>query len=114
MCHVIYMQAYISLYYNNPFRYHDYVFKYINKSTSGYTHMCHRNKHGCGRKNRHHCETYVIGPTSRPYRPKSTHRTQNICVTFVQRRPNVFTLSQHCTNVIQMFCVYWVFTQSCQ
>ena len=56
-------------------------------------------------------------------------QTQNICITFVQRRPNVFecytsvlylvvlhlynvaptssTLVQHCTNVILMFCVYW-------
>ena len=41
MCYVIYMQAYISLYYTNTLRYHDYVFKYINKSTSGYTRMCH-------------------------------------------------------------------------
>ena len=26
-----------------------------------------------------------------------SQQTQNICITFVQ----------HCTNVIQMFCVYW-------
>ena len=31
----------------------------------------------------------------------TSQQAQNICITFVQRRPNV----QHCTNVIQMFCV---------
>ena len=40
---------------------------------------------------------------------------QSICIAFVQRRPNVFDVTackmaerdvQHCTNVIQMFCVY--------
>ena len=31
-----------------------------------------------------------------------------MCITFVQRRLNVFDVVQHCINVIQMFCVYWV------
>ena len=35
-----------------------------------------------------------------------TRRTQNMCITLVQRRPTSSTLVQHCTNVIQMFCVY--------
>ena len=35
--------------------------------------------------------------------------TQNICITFVQRRPIVFDVFfQHFTNVIKMFCVYLV------
>ena len=33
-----------------------------------------------------------------------TEQTQKIYITFVQR--------QHCTNVIQMFCVYWVHLSS--
>ena len=52
-----------------------------------------------------------------------TQQTQNICITFcttsaqrLRRWSNivqmlykcfVFTLVQHCTNAIQMFCVYW-------
>ena len=40
---------------------------------------------------------------------KATRRhfqqTQNICITFIQRRPNVFDVRQHCIIVIQMFCV---------
>ena len=40
-----------------------------------------------------------------------TQQTQNICITFVQRRPTTSTLVQHCTNVIQMFCVCWVWSQ---
>ena len=32
-----------------------------------------------------------------------SQQVHNICIAFVQRRPNV----QHCTNVIQMFCVCW-------
>ena len=46
-------------------------------------------------------------------------KTQNICITFIQRRPNVFdvgptlysTLGQHCINVIQIFCVCWAIDQ---
>ena len=35
--------------------------------------------------------------------------TRPFCITFIQRRPNVFdVVYQHCINVIQMFCVYWV------
>ena len=36
-----------------------------------------------------------------------TQQTQNICITFVQRRPNVFAVVQHCINFIQMSCVCW-------
>ena len=32
---------------------------------------------------------------------------QNICKTFVQRRPNVEDVGRRCTNVMQMFCVCW-------
>ena len=35
-----------------------------------------------------------------------SQQTQNICITFIQRRTNV--LVQHCINVLQIFCVYWV------
>ena len=34
-----------------------------------------------------------------------------VCITFVQSRPTS-TLGQHCTNVIQMFCVYWEYIRS--
>ena len=37
-----------------------------------------------------------------------TQHTQNLCITFVQCWSNVKTLGQRCTNVIQMFCVWWV------
>ena len=37
-----------------------------------------------------------------------TQQTQNMCITFVQCWSNVKTLGQRCTNVIQMFCVWWV------
>ena len=37
----------------------------------------------------------------------TAQQTQTICITFVQRRPNVFDVGQHCTNVIEMFCAYW-------
>ena len=33
----------------------------------------------------------------------ASQQTQNICITFVQCRPNVW----HFTNAIQMFCVCW-------
>ena len=39
---------------------------------------------------------------------RSSQQTQNICITFIQRRPTSSTLVQHCINVIQMFCVCWV------
>ena len=34
-------------------------------------------------------------------------QTQEICITFIQRRPNVFDVGPTLHNVIQMFCVYW-------
>ena len=37
----------------------------------------------------------------------STQQTQNLCITFVQRRHNIFDVGPHCTNVIEMFCVHW-------
>ena len=32
-------------------------------------------------------------------------QTQNICITFIQRRPNVFDVDPTLYKVIQMFCV---------
>ena len=44
-----------------------------------------------------------------PALERCVHQTLNICITFVQRRPNVFDVGQKLykcdTNV---FCVYWV------
>ena len=39
----------------------------------------------------------------------NTHsqQTQNICITFYNVGPTSSTLVQHCTNVIQIFSVYW-------
>ena len=34
-------------------------------------------------------------------------QTQDICITFIQRRPNVFDVDPTLHKVIQMFCVYW-------
>ena len=34
-------------------------------------------------------------------------QTQDICITFIQRRPNVFDFGPTLHKVIQMFCVYW-------
>ena len=48
-------------------------------------------------------------------------QTQNICITFIQRRPNAFdvgptlykvTTSPTLYEVIQMFCVHWVSVQA--
>ena len=36
-----------------------------------------------------------------------SHQTQNICITFIQRRPWSHFVFK-CKIVIQMFCVYWV------
>ena len=36
--------------------------------------------------------------------PANTKHLYNICITSAQR---LTTLEQHCTNVIQMFCVFW-------
>ena len=46
---------------------------------------------------------WITEPNSR-----ASQQAQKICKTnLVQRRPNSSTLVQHCTNVIQMFCVCW-------
>ena len=37
-----------------------------------------------------------------------TQQTQDISITFILRRPNVFDVSPALHKVIQMFCVYWV------
>ena len=37
-----------------------------------------------------------------------TQQTQDICMTFMQCRPNVFDAGPTLHKVIQMFCVYWV------
>ena len=34
-------------------------------------------------------------------------QTQHICITFIQRRPNVFDVGPTLYKVIQMFCVHW-------
>ena len=36
-----------------------------------------------------------------------TQQTQHICITFIQRRPNVFDVGTTLYEVMQMFCVYW-------
>ena len=35
-----------------------------------------------------------------------TQLTQDICITFIQRRPNVLDVGPTLHEVIQMFCVY--------
>ena len=35
-------------------------------------------------------------------------RVITICTKFVLFVPHLYNVDQHCTNVIQMFCVYWV------
>ena len=42
-----------------------------------------------------------------------SQQTQNICVTLIQRRPNVFDVGPTLYNVIQMVCVYWVMLICC-
>ena len=39
----------------------------------------------------------------------ASQQTQNICITFIQRRPNVIDVDPtlYKVNVIQMFCVCW-------
>ena len=37
---------------------------------------------------------------------KISQQTQNICITFIQRPPNVFDVGRHCINVIHICCVY--------
>ena len=36
-----------------------------------------------------------------------SQQTQNICITFIQRRPSVFDVGPALYKIIQMFCVYW-------
>ena len=40
-------------------------------------------------------------------RKSFAQQTQDICITFIQRRPNVFDVGPTLHKVIQMFCVYW-------
>ena len=35
----------------------------------------------------------------------AAQQTQNFCITFIQRRPNVFDVGPNCINVIQMLCL---------
>ena len=44
--------------------------------------------------------------------PLAAQQTQDICITFIQRRPNVFDVGPALHEVIQMFCVYWVSIQA--
>ena len=39
-------------------------------------------------------------------------QTQNICITFIQRQPNVFDVGPALYKVIHMFCVRWVPVQT--
>ena len=39
-------------------------------------------------------------------------QTQDICMTFIRCRPNVFDVDPTLHKVIQMFCVYWVTIQT--
>ena len=45
-------------------------------------------------------------------RKSSCQKTQDICMTFMQCRPNVFDVGPTLHKVIQMFCVYWVTIQT--
>ena len=42
----------------------------------------------------------------------SAQQKQDICMTFMQRRPNVFDVGPALHKVVQMFCVYWVSIQA--
>ena len=44
-------------------------------------------------------------------RSPPAQQTQHICITFIQRRPNVFDVGPTLYEVIQMFCVHWVSIQ---
>ena len=44
--------------------------------------------------------------------PPAAQQAQDICITFIQRRPNVFDVGPTLHEVIQMFCVYWVSIQA--
>ena len=41
------------------------------------------------------------------YMLSTTQQTQHICMTFIQRRPNVSDVGPTLYEVIQMSCVYW-------
>ena len=41
-------------------------------------------------------------------KPGTSQQTQNICITFVQRRPNVFDVVQQCRKMLyNLFYVHW-------
>ena len=44
--------------------------------------------------------------------PPAAQQTQDICITFIQRRPKVFDVGPTLQEVTQMFCVYWVSIQA--
>ena len=48
-----------------------------------------------------HCRNVQCLRGSRP-----SQQTQNICITFIQRRPNVFDAGPTLYKVIQMCCVH--------
>ena len=43
---------------------------------------------------------------------RPAQQTQNICITFIQRRPNVYDVGPTLYKVIQMLCVHWVTVQA--
>ena len=43
---------------------------------------------------------------------EAAQQTQDICMSFMQCRPNVFDVGPTLHKVIQMFCVYWVTIQT--
>ena len=47
------------------------------------------------------------------FESRPAQQTQDICITFIQRRTNVFDVGPALHEVIQMFCVYWVSIQAC-
>ena len=54
-----------------------------------------------------------IEPTLEKCLRESPHaqQTQNICIAFIQRRPNVFDVGPTLYKLIQMCCVHWVSVQ---
>ena len=48
----------------------------------------------------------MLGQESPP-----AQQAQNICITFIQRQPNVFDIGPTLYKIIQMYCVYWVSIQ---
>ena len=53
-----------------------------------------------------------ICPPREYYQIYSSQYPANMCITFVQRRSNVFDVGLTCTNVIQMFCFLGTFSIS--